>query len=104
MKIYRESGVHFAIGQAEVMSLEEARSLRERYLAALEAVREKNALDWCMLLITDVIHGNSVLLMTPFRKASALAYDRIAEGTYSLPGVLSRKKQLLPEILRALEA
>ena len=103
MKIYRESGVHFAIGQAEVMSLEEARSLRERYLAALEAVREKNALDWCMLLITDVIHGNSVLLMTPFRKASALAYDRIAEGTYSLPGVLSRKKQLLPEILRVLE-
>jgi manganese-dependent inorganic pyrophosphatase len=32
-----------------------------------------------------------------------IVYKKIEENTYDLPGVLSRKKQLLPEILRVLE-
>ena len=103
MKSYHECGVRFAIGQVEVTTLEEAREMTDPFLEALEHVREAEALDWCMLLITDVVKGNSVLLMTPFHKEAALLYDRIGDGIYSLPGVLSRKKQLLPEILRVLE-
>ena len=102
MKIYDESGVKFAIGQVEVMNLEEVRDIKDDYLEALETVRETKALDWCMLLITDVIKEESILLATEFEKESRLVYDRIEKGCYSLPGVLSRKKQLLPEILRVL--
>jgi len=32
-----------------------------------------------------------------------LAFQKRDEGLYHLPGVLSRKKQLLPEILRVME-
>ena len=103
MKSYTERGVRFAIGQVEVMSLEEVRGIKDRYLSVLDDVRGEKGLDWCMLLITDVIRGNSVLLMTPFHREGALAYEKIEDGAYSLPGVLSRKKQLLPEILRVLE-
>ena len=85
------------------MSLEEVRGIKDRYLSVLDDVRGEKGLDWCMLLITDVIRGNSVLLMTPFHREGALAYENIEDGAYSLPGVLSRKKQLLPEILRVLE-
>ena len=102
MKTYDESGVKFAIGQVEVMNLEEVRDIKDDYLEALETVRETKALDWCMLLITDVIKEESILLATEFEKESRLVYDRIEKGCYSLPGVLSRKKQLLPEILRVL--
>lgn len=103
MKTYNEKGVRFAIGQVEVMTLEEVSDIRKMYLEALCSVAEDKELDWCMLLISDVIKENSVLLMTPFRKENDLIYEKIEEGAYSLPGVLSRKKQLLPEILRVLE-
>ena len=103
MKSYNEKGIHFAIGQVEVTTLEELREIKDRYLDALEHVKLANALDWCMLLITDVIKENSVLLTTHSDKLRDLVYDRISDGIYSLPGVLSRKKQLLPEILRVLE-
>jgi len=61
-------------------------------------------LDWAMFLITDVVRENSVLLMTslPITERK-LAYEKTGEGKFFLPGVLSRKKQLLPEILRVLE-
>ena len=104
MKTYHEKDVRFAIGQVEVMTLEEVRDIREDYFKALEKVREEHGLDWCMLLISDVIKETSILLMTPFEKASYLIYEKIEDSAYSLPGVLSRKKQLLPEVLRVLDA
>ena len=102
LKSYEENGVSFAIGQVEVMSLTEAKDAKDIYLGALEKVRAIRSLDWVMLMISDVMHGDSVLLMTPHEKASSLIYDRIEEGVFNLPGVLSRKKQLLPEVLRAI--
>ena len=56
-----------------------------------------------MLLVTDVFKENSILLCTQFDKAYKFMYEKEEEGVYSLPGVLSRKKQLLPEVLRVLE-
>ena len=51
----------------------------------------------------DVVAETSVLLTTDFDGIARLPYDRISAGVYSLPGVLSRKKQLLPEILSMLD-
>ena len=104
MKGYTEKGIRFAIGQVEVMTLAEIKDIRDKYLAALEEVRRARECDWCMLLITDVIKERSVLLSTSFPKEGSLIYDRIGDGLYDLPGVLSRKKQLLPEILRVIDS
>ena len=58
-----------------------------------------------MLLVTDVNREHSVLITTGFSKAEKeLLYTKNGEHTYDLPGVLSRKKQLLPEIIRVLES
>jgi len=102
-KQYEEFGVRFGIGQVEVTTLSDLEDYMEEYLLELEQLKRAYALSWAMFLITDVVREHSVLLMTPMpgyeRK---LAYVRQAEGAFSLPGVLSRKKQLLPEILRVL--
>ncbi len=103
MKTYNEKSVRFAIGQVEIMALEEVHDVRKKYLETLCRVRDEKSLDWVMLLVSDVIKGNSVLLMTPFDKAHYLIYEKIEDETYYLPGVLSRKKQLLPEIFRVLD-
>ena len=100
MKTYKEGKTSFAIGQVEVTNIQEADGIKDKYIEALEAVRARGGLDWCMLLITDVIRGSSVLLTTDYPLVQKLAYEKISDGMLSLPGVLSRKKQLLPEILR----
>lgn len=103
-KTYAELSVRFGIGQAEVTTLAQIDEVKDRYLAQLEATRREHGLDWAMLLITDVIEENSVLLATSYpRRERALVYPIESPGKYLLKGVLSRKKQLLPEILRVLE-
>ncbi|HKM06964.1 MAG TPA: putative manganese-dependent inorganic diphosphatase [Sphaerochaeta sp.] len=102
-KQYEEFGIRFGIGQVEVTTLSDLEDYRKEYLLELEQVKRAYALAWAMFLITDVVKEQSVLLMTPMQGYERkLAYVREAESTFSLPGVLSRKKQLLPEILRVL--
>ena len=50
-------------------------------------------------MITDVLRENSVLLATESRANRDLPYAKIAKQIYDMPGVMSRKKQLLPVLL-----
>ncbi|MGM0431815.1 MAG: DHHA2 domain-containing protein, partial [Spirochaetota bacterium] len=103
-KRYEEYGCKFGIGQVEVVTLENVDEVKDHLLSELEMVRRDHGLDWAMLLITDVIKEGSVLLTTPFPSAErGLIYRKESEGKFDLPEILSRKKQLLPEILRVLE-
>ena len=55
-----------------------------------------------MLLVTNVMSEESMLIATEYKKNYKLLYEEREKGVYYLPGVLSRKKQLLPEIIRVL--
>lgn len=103
-KNYDEKGVRFGIGQVEVTTLEEIDEVKSSYAKELALTKQSHGLDWAMLLITDVIKEESVLMTTSYpRKEKAIAYPVLENGMYLLKGVLSRKKQLLPEIIRVLE-
>jgi len=102
-KQYEEFGLRFGIGQVEVTTLTDLEEYRKEYLLELEQLKRAYSLSWAMFLITDVVKEQSVLLVTPMHGyEKKLAYVREAENTFSLPGVLSRKKQLLPEVLRVI--
>ena len=98
-KIYSENGISVGIGQCEVVTLKDIDNYKEAYLKTLEEVRVKNSLNWAMLMITDVIKEASVLLTTDFKLNKNIQYRKIEHNIYDMPGVLSRKKQLLPDIL-----
>jgi manganese-dependent inorganic pyrophosphatase len=102
-KEYSEFERNFGIGQVEVVNLNEIEDMKQIFIEALDDVCKERKLDFAMLLVTDIINTNSILLVTEFKEASWLTYRRIDENTFDLPGVLSRKKQLLPEVLRVLE-
>jgi manganese-dependent inorganic pyrophosphatase len=98
-KVYEEAGLRF--GQAEVTTLIDASSYAERLIGALEDTAREKGLAWTMLMITDVVKGNSLLLTNGFRDGDGrLVYQKLGERMYRLSGVLSRKKQLLPEVVR----
>lgn len=98
-KIYAENGVSVGIGQCEVVTLRDLDNYKEAYLKTLDEVRLKNSLNWAMLMITDVIKETSVLLTTDFKLNKNIQYRKLENNIYDMPGVLSRKKQLLPDIL-----
>ena len=103
MKQYESNGIRFGIGQYETTTLSDIESLTQIYREALDRVAAKNALAWCMLIVTDVLHESSVLFITDHKLNRLLPYTKLSDGLYDMPGVLSRKKQLLPEILHTIE-
>ena len=103
-KIFEEYGVRMGISQVETVTLQELESVKAGLTEELLSVKTTNGLDWAMLLVTDIIKEESVLITSGFEAGENLfSYKRLSADTFFLPGVLSRKKQLLPEVLRILE-
>lgn len=103
-KVYTERGVKFGIGQIEVTTLDDIDEVSDNYLAELEKKKEGDSLEWAMLLVTNVLTSTSVLLCTNYKNNYRFEYEELKSQIFSLPGVLSRKKQLLPEVIRVLES
>lgn len=103
-KTYQEKGMQFGIGQCEVTMLDDSRRFVPSFFEALEKSRSQHGLDFALFLITDIVHENSLLLAAGMGTLeSHFAYERVSPHLFFLPGVLSRKKQLLPEVVRVLE-
>jgi manganese-dependent inorganic pyrophosphatase len=104
IKPYEAGGFKFAVAQAEVTDLmtlnEHLVSLQE----ALNQLRENRGLDFALLLITDIVRNSSRLIIAnPHPVLDDLPYPKLPDGTRDAPGVVSRKKQLLPTVLGLLE-
>jgi manganese-dependent inorganic pyrophosphatase len=100
-KTYSENGVKIGIGQCEVTTLNDLKDYSAEYLEALNEIRTLKGLDWAVLMITDVIHEHSALICTDHRANKHLPYSPFDKNIYDMPNVMSRKKQLLPEIIHA---
>ena len=102
-KTYNEGGMKFVLAQIEESNL----AIFHRHLKALSDVMDARVkaegLNFMALMVTDPVAGNSELLYRGVDSVRrALPYRLGDGGTWLMPGVLSRKKQLLPEILTAL--
>ncbi len=99
-KDYTDGKYRFALAQVEESDLE---LLYDRHDELIEVMKQKikiDGLDFFGLLVTDAVRENSELLVCGCHEIiSSLPYDKIGSDLYALPGVLSRKKQLLPQIL-----
>lgn len=104
IKPYEAGGFKFAVSQAEVTDLMTIGEHLEGLQKALENYRETHGLDFAMLLITDVVRNSSRLVIAnPHPILDDLPYPKLPDGTRDAPGVVSRKKQLLPTVLGLLE-
>jgi manganese-dependent inorganic pyrophosphatase len=105
MKVYSAGGFQFAIAQAEVSDLYEMSDHIDALMKALTDLKDKRALDFSMLMITDIVSGSSRLLIANQPPVlDDLPYPQTGDGTRIAEGVVSRKKQLLPVVLGLLES
>jgi len=104
MKIYETAGVRFAIAQAEVSDIYEIDALIGPLKDALAMLKNRNGLNFAMLMVTDVVKGSSRLIFKDAPPAlDELPYRPLADGSLLADGVVSRKKQLLPLVFSLLE-
>ncbi len=103
VKFYEESGFKVAIAQIEVSSFAELPGRLEDLRAALQKLADDQKLSMALLMVTDVVRGNSRLVVAGApRIVSELPYSRLDDDLLDAPGMMSRKKQLLPAVLAAL--
>ena len=77
---------------------------KDELLAALAAERERKGYSVFALMVTDILSKGTELLAAGDRGALQRAFGQTAtDGAVSLPGVMSRKKQVAPKLLAATE-
>ena len=100
-KHYDVDGRTLCIAQIEVVG-DAALERKDELQEALDDVRERRGYVALALMVTDIVAKDSVLLVSGDAARVAKAFGKPNEdGTFSLPGVMSRKKQVAPKLLAA---
>ena len=97
-KVYDEGKRRYAVAQVEELGLENFWSCADSLLQALDAFCKQEKLFFAALLVTDINTQNSVLLLKGDSEfIEHISYPALEkEGIFDLPGIVSRKKQLVP--------
>ena len=94
------------IGQINSMSSEELIEIKTRIEPELKSVTGDDGLDMIFFMLTNIIDESSEIIFSGNKALHTInsAFGLSAEGnSVILPGVVSRKKQLLPAIVEAMQ-
>ena len=97
-KVYEEKGVRYAVSQIEEVGFDAFWNKVDVLMEALESFQVKDHLFFAALLVTDIRTQNSLLLIkgdVDFCQKIQYA-THTKPGIFDMPGVVSRKKQLIP--------
>jgi len=103
-KIYTVGEKKFAVGQFFTMNFEEIEKELDQYVGVLDNVADGNDYALVALYVTDIVkNGSYIIYNTKGNGLVSLAYQKdMVEGDF-IPGVVSRKKHVVPTIMEVLE-
>ncbi len=104
-KEYEFAGETIGVGQLEVMDVAVAEPIKDELLTAASNLVEKNNYKFLVLMVTDILEEASLVLFTDAAKEfiEASFEAEVKENEVYLPGVLSRKKQVIPVLSQQFE-
>jgi manganese-dependent inorganic pyrophosphatase len=103
-KQYEVNDYKFGIAQVEVTNFAQLEEHIADLQESLVKLRDSRALDFTMLMVTDVVRRTSRLIVSNEISAlDVLPFPHLDNGILKAADVVSRKKQLLPVVLSALE-
>ena len=105
-KSFELNGQTARVAQINVVDLPEAMERKDSFLKAMEDASEAENYDLFMLLITNVLDSDSKALVVGNDNAKAAfekAFSKVVDSEIDLPGVVSRKKQVVPQLTEAFE-
>ena len=105
-KIFNSKNIRFGIGQGSYMSEKNRRASQALIAPYLETALKNQDLDFIFYMFTDVVHSTTELMMVG-RGAEVLVEKafqaKVKDGMAVLPGVVSRKKQMVPALINAIK-
>ena len=104
-KVFMCGDIRFGVAQGSYMTRKNLYGAEELLKPYLEEARNKQNVEDLYVLLTDVPKEESVVICTGRYAGEVLAdgFDTqpTADGSWTLPGVVSRKKQFIPALMAA---
>lgn len=100
-KEFEANGLKVQVAQVNTACIDDVLKNKEEIENAMKAFMEKNSIDIFMLAITDIIESNSEAIVLGNRTdIIEKGFNvKLEDNTAFLPGVVSRKKQIIPVIM-----
>ena len=96
---YTTNGIKYQAAQVNTVSIEDVLKDKEAIEKAMKDFMEANNVDSFLLMITDIIENNSQLIVLGKPEIAEKAFKiKLEDNMAFLPGVVSRKKQIVPQI------
>ena len=105
MKEFQIGDYRVIVSQLSVMDTAEVMALKEQLLASMRSICEKEGFDLSLLMVTNILDESTELLYVGAPKTligEAFQKDASGDSIY-LPGVMSRKKQVIPPLSEAVK-
>lgn len=105
IKIFPVNERKIAISQIFTTNIEEIKKSEQKYIDYIEQLTENNNYLLCTLVVTDIVnHGSYIFYSSGCESVIKEAFKKetIYQGYY-LDKVVSRKKQILPSILKSMQ-
>ena len=100
-KIFSHGDRAIGVGQVEVVGFDEFEVMKGELLLCLERVKQRDNLFIAGLMVTDIVSGTTLFLVEGHtRIAHVMEYPQLEPHLYELKGVMSRKKQMVPHLLK----
>ncbi|MDD2734312.1 MAG: putative manganese-dependent inorganic diphosphatase [Desulfuromonadaceae bacterium] len=102
-KLFTHEKYSIGLGQVEVIGFDEFYSMKERLLEALAEVKRRDNLFIAGLMVTDITTETTLFLVEGHTLiAHVMEYPQLEPHLYELKNVMSRKKQMVPHLLKIL--
>jgi len=100
-KVFEFGKIKIGGGQVEVVGLDEVNEKKQELIEKLKEIAQKENYDLVMLVATDIIKQDSLMLFFEKDNYIEKAFNKKPENnTLYLKGVMSRKKQIMPPLAK----
>ena len=105
LKEFKIGDYKIVVSQISVMDPQEVLDIEDKLIAAMQENCEREGYDMDLMMVTDILEEATYLLFTGSPKTLiGEAFKKDASGTHVyLPGVMSRKKQMIPPLSEAVK-
>ena len=102
-KLFKQEKHTIGVGQVEVVGFDEFHGMKGELLAALAEMKRRDNLFIAGLMVTDIATETTLFLVEGHtRIAHVMEYPQLEPHLYELKNVMSRKKQMVPHLLKIL--
>ncbi|MBJ6799534.1 putative manganese-dependent inorganic diphosphatase [Geomonas propionica] len=102
-KLFSQGELNFGVGQVEVFGFAEFNEMKAELRQALAARREKEGLELAGLMVTDISSESTMFMMEGGQAFTRfMGYPQPEPHIFEMKGVMSRKKQLVPHMIKVL--